>query len=66
MAYITRLSHFTFSKDGNELVVTSERSDFESRFDWPDDLTMVDEDLASELHDRFYTTVRSEYGDRKI
>jgi len=61
MAYITRLSHFTFSKEGDELVITSERSDFERRFEWPDDLTMTDEDLASELHERFYTQVQSEY-----
>ena len=61
MAYITRLSHFTFSKEGDELLISSERTDFERRFDWPDDLSMTDEDLHSELHDRFYTDVKVEY-----
>ena len=61
MAYITRLSHFTFDKEGGELVITSERSDFERRHDWPDDLSMTDEDLASELHDRFYVDTKIEY-----
>jgi len=63
MAYITRLSHFTFHKEGDELVITSEREDFEQRHDWPDDLTMTDEDLHAELHERFYTDVQSEFDD---
>jgi len=65
MAYITRLSHFTFNKEGDELVVTSERTEFESRFEWPEDLSMDDEDLVPELHERFYANAMSEY-DRKI
>lgn len=63
MAYITRLSHFTFNKEGDELVITSERNDFEQRHDWPEDLSMTDEDLASELHDRFYTDAQVSYDD---
>jgi hypothetical protein len=56
MAYITRFSHFTFSKEGDELVVTSERDDsFEVRHDWPEELSMTDEDLAATLHERYYT-----------
>ena len=63
MAYITRLSHFTFSKEGDELVITSERTSFEKRYEWPEDMTMTDEDLVPKLHERFYTTVMGEYSD---
>lgn len=63
MAYITRLSHFTFYKEGDNLVITSEREDFERRFDWPDDLTMTDENLHEQLHERFYTDARGEFND---
>lgn len=62
MAYITRLSHFTLKKHGDELVVTSERDDsFEQRYDWPEDLSMTDEDLAPELHERYYLEVQRAY-----
>jgi hypothetical protein len=65
MAYITRFSHFTFEKEGDALVVSSERDDYSIEFDWPDDLTMTDENLVEELYERFYTKVRMDYGDRK-
>jgi len=62
MAYITRLSHFRFEKSGDELVVTSEHDEsFESRHDWPEDLSMQDERLVSELHERYYNTARRAY-----
>lgn len=64
MAYITRLSHFKFEKEGDELVISSERDEsFEARFSWPDDLAIDDEDLAPELHERYYTEVAVEYRD---
>ena len=62
MAYITRLSHFTFNKKADELIITSERDpDFEVRYDWPDDLSMTDEDLAKDLHERYYLDVQDLY-----
>ena len=62
MAYITRLSHFTFHKYGDELVITSERDDsFEQRHDWPSDWTMTDEDLAKRLHEEYYLELQDTY-----
>lgn len=59
--YITRISHFTFSKDGDELVVTSERDDsFEARYDWPDSWSEED-DLTEEIHKDYYISVQSKY-----
>jgi len=65
MAYVTRFSHFTFSKEADELVITSERNEFETRYEWPEDLSMTDEDLARELYDRFYISAVESYN-RKI
>lgn len=61
MAYIARISHFTFSKEGDSLIIRSERDSFEATYDWPDDLDIDDEELASELHERFYLDARDEY-----
>lgn len=62
MAYITRLSHFTFSKQGDELIVTSERDDsFEQRYDWPEAWEMTDEDLAEALHEKYYLDIQEAY-----
>lgn len=57
--YLTRLKHFRFEKDGDELVVTSERDDsFERVFDLPDDVDVTDDE---QLFERYYTELLSEY-----
>lgn len=57
--YLTRLKHFSFEKDGDELVVTSERDDsFERVFDVPDDVDVTDDE---QLFERYYTELLSEY-----
>jgi hypothetical protein len=62
MAYLTRLNHFTFSKEGDELVIVSERDDsFEERHDWPDDWSVTDEDLQSKLYDRYYIQLKKSF-----
>lgn len=56
MSYLTRLGYFTFEKEGDELVITSERDpSFEERHDWNDEWTVTDEDLVRKLHDEYYT-----------
>lgn len=57
--YLTRLSHFKFEKDGEQLVVTSERdSTFQEVFDIPEDL---DVDDSQELFERYYTELYTKY-----
>jgi len=59
MAYLTRLDHFTFSKEGDELVITDERdADFEQRHDWPDEWSATDEDLQAKLHENYYLDLK--------
>jgi hypothetical protein len=54
-SYLTRITHFTFYKEGDELVVQSERDDvFEVRHDWPDGWSVRDEDLFEKLHENYY------------
>jgi len=61
MVYLTRLGYFTFSKDGDELVITSERDpSFEERHDWDDSWSVTDEDLVSKLHELYYTDLMVE------
>jgi len=61
-SYLTRISHVGFYRDGDELVIESERDeDFEQRHDWPDDLSASDEDLFGELYERYYVEVREQF-----
>lgn len=54
--YLTRINHFTFESEGDQIVVTSEVDEsFEHRTEWPDDLSPTDEDLYEQFHERFYT-----------
>lgn len=56
MVYLTRLGYFTFEKEGDELVITSERdSSFEERHKWDESWSVTDVDLASNLHEQYYT-----------
>lgn len=67
MDYLVRLSHLKFSKEGDWLVVDSERDDFETRFEWPPSWSRNDGDLKSKVHENFYTRALSEYEEhRKI
>jgi hypothetical protein len=60
MAYLTRLDRFTFSKEGDELVITDENnSSFEERHDWPDEWSVTDEDLHAKLHENYYLDLKS-------
>jgi hypothetical protein len=60
MAYITRLHHFKFAKESDELVVTSERDpSFEKRYDWPEGWSIDDEDLVPKIHAEHYVNIRS-------
>lgn len=62
MHYLTRIDHFTFRADGDQLVVQSERDDsFEQRYDWPDGCSATDEDLQSTLHEEFYLDLREAF-----
>jgi len=61
--YLTHLNHFRFEKDGEEIVVTSERDDiFEERYDIPDDLEVSDN---QSLFQEYYTDVYSAFHEHK-
>lgn len=61
MAYIVRLAYYTFYKEGDELVITSQRDEsFEARHDWPEEWTMTDEDLYKKLHKNYYIDLMRE------
>jgi len=60
MNYITRLSHFTFTRKGDSLVVTSERDDdFHEEYAWQDSWDEVEKaDVISEIHEKYYLKAR--------
>jgi len=61
--YITRFNHFTFSQNGDSLVVTSERDeDFEATFNLPDDFPVDD---GEALFNEYYTKAYSAYQEYK-
>jgi len=61
--YLGRVSHFSFYKEGDELVVQSEEyEEFEERFAWEERLEEYDrEELTKELYATYYTELVKRY-----
>jgi hypothetical protein len=61
--YLARVSHFSFYKEGDELVVECEEcKEFEERFAWEERLEEYDgEELTRELYATYYTELVKRY-----
>lgn len=62
--YVTRFSHFTFKRDNDMLVVTSERdAGFEQVYEWKNEYDEYEskDELNSAIHSDYYLQVRRDY-----
>jgi hypothetical protein len=59
LSYIIRFSEYTFYKEADELVVKRiDDDEYELRDEWPDNWGVIDEDLGTKIHEKYYSLVQ--------
>ena len=61
MKYIGSLDNFRIQKDGTQIFVTSYTDGFESYYSWPESISVDDDNVLQQIHEKRYLRIKRDY-----